>query len=219
MAERNLLQQIGRFATLLYFLTVLLFPASTIASNQEKFPWILFSVPRSQSSQDDTISKYIGTLKLHLTSNLMPTFDESATSNITVVMAMGKEKLTGSTATLRYDSDENNGDGRIRRNGYIDFTPTGTCNNNVCIVAPMPMGLETITYWAWDDDTKTWVEFFNTSMPINWTDSEYSFDKSEALTLDGAIIGFNAVGGSGSAGGGSWILHLTPNPNYKSSSN
>ncbi len=219
MAERNFSQQIGRVATLLYFLTVLFFPASTIASDQEKFPWILFSVPRSQSSQNDTKSTYTGTLKLHLTSNLMPTFDESATSDIKVVMAMGKGILTGTTATLSYDSDENNGDGRIRRNGYIDFTPTGTCNNNVCIVAPMPMGLETLTYWAWDKKTKTWLEFYNTNIPINWTDSEYSFDKSEALTTDGATIGFNAVGGSGYAGGGSWTLHLTPNPNNKSSSN
>ncbi len=218
MAKLNLSQQVGRLATLLYFLTVLFFPASTIASNQEKFPWILFSVPRFQSSQNDTTSKYIGTLNLHLTSNLMPTFDESATSDIQVIITGGVGILTGTTATLRYDTDENNGDGRIRRNGYIDFTPTGTCNDNVCVVAPMPMGLETLTYWAWDDETKTWLEFYNINIPINWTDSTYSFDKSEALTIDGASIGFNAVGGSEYAGGGSWTLHLTTNPNYKSSS-
>ena len=213
MVERKIPKQFGRLATLFYILTVLL-PANTIAS--EDFPWILFTVPRSQSSPDDTTpddttSKYVGTLKLHLTSNLMPTFDESAISNIKVVMDMGKEQVTGTTATLYYDSDENNGDGRIRRNGYINFTPTGTCNDDVCVINPMPLGVETITYWAWDDETSTWIEFLHQNMPIDWTDSEYSFDKSEALTTDGAIIGFNAVVGLEQAGGGSWTLHLTPN--------
>ena len=211
MAERKILKQFGRLATLFYFLTALFLPASTIASSQENFPWILFTVPRSQSSPDDTTSKYVGTLKLHLASNLMPTFDESAISNITVVLDMGKEKVTGTTATLYYDSDENNGDARIRRNGYINFTPTGSCNDDVCIVNPMPLGVETITYWAWDDETHTWIEFLHESIPIDWTDSEYSFDKSEALATDGAIIGFDAVGGLEHAGGGSWTLHLTPN--------
>jgi hypothetical protein len=216
MVERKILKQFWRLAALFYFLTVLFLPASTIASDQENFPWILFTVPRSQSSPDDTTpddttSKYIGTLKLHLVSNLMPQFDESATSNIKVIMDTGKEKLTGTTATLYYDSDENNGDGRIRRNGYIDFTPTGTCNDDVCIVNPMPLGVETITYWAWDDDTHTWIEFLHESIPIDWTDSEYTFDKPEALATDGAIIGFNAVAGLTNAGGGSWTLHLTPN--------
>ena len=158
----------------------------------------MFMVPILSSA-----TKSRGGLTLRLVNNVMPHFNESATSECSLEHRDGKDLLICTSATLRYDADENDGSVRIRRNGHITFNPVGSCINAVCLVSPLPLGSETITQWIWY--STYWKQVVKVTQPINWTDSSYSFDQKIA-EISGATI--SVTTGQGSA---SWTLYLVPN--------
>ncbi len=159
--------------------------------------WTLFMVPILSASTQST-----GGLTLRLVNSVIPHFNESATSECSLEHRDGKDLLICTSATLRYDADENDGSVRIRRNGYITFNPVGSCSNDVCLVRPLPLGSETITQWVWYGTY--WKQVAQVTQPIDWTDSSYPFDQNEAM-MNGSTIGVTT--GQGSA---SWTLFLIP---------
>lgn len=179
---------------LVFFVTLIVRPAT---ADLEINSWTMFMVPIYSAS-----TKSSGGLTLRLVNKIIPHFDESASSECNLEHRDGKNLLICTSATLRYDSDENDGMVRIRRNGYITYNPVGSCSNNVCLVSPLPLGSETYTQWVWN---KTyWMQVVQYTQPINWTDSSYSFDQREAET-GGATISVTTQTGSVS-----WTLHLIP---------
>lgn len=145
-----------------------------------------------------------GGLTLRLVNNVMPHFDESATSTCNLEERDGKNLLICTSATLRYHADENDGIVRIRRSGSITFNPVGSCSDNICLVSPLPLGSETYTQWVWFNTY--WLQVGQFTQPIDWTDSSYPFDQSEAETGQ-ATIGVNT-----DFGAASWSLFLVVNP-------
>ena len=159
--------------------------------------WTMFMVPIISSA-----TKSKGGLTLRLVNDVIPHFNKSATSDCSLEDRDGKALLICTSATLRYDADEIDGELRIRRNGHITFNPVGSCSNDVCLVSPLPLGSETITQWVWYNTY--WKQVVNVTQPINWTDSSYSFDQKVA-EISGDTIGVTT--GQGSA---SWTLFLVP---------
>ncbi len=181
--------------TTMFFCTALIvFPANAVGKITS---WTMFMVPILSSATKST-----GGLTLNLVNSVMPHFSESATSNCSLEHRDGKDLLICTSATLRYDADENDGSVRIRRTGNIIFNPVGSCSNGVCLVRPLPLGSETITQWVWYNTY--WKQVVNVTQPINWTDSPYSFDQSTA-EISGATV--DVTTGQGSAG---WTLFLIP---------
>ena len=181
--------------TIIFFFTALIIRPANAAGKITS--WTMFMVPIISSATKST-----GGLTLRLVNSVMPHFNESATSNCSLEHRDGKDLLICTSATLRYDADENNGSVRIRRNGSITFNPVGSCINDVCLVRPLPLGSETITQWVWYNTY--WKQVVNVTQPINWTDSSYSFDQSTA-EISGATVGVTTD--QGSAG---WTLFLIP---------
>lgn len=179
---------------LFLFMTLIVRPA---VAGPKITSWTMFMVPIFSSA-----TKSSGGLTLRLVNSTMPHFDESATSECSLEHRDGKNLLICTSATLRYDSDENDGLVRMRRNGYITFNPVGSCSNNICLVSPLPLGSETYTQWIWN--ATYWKQVVHFTQPINWTDSSYSFDQNEAET-GGATV--NVTTDKGSA---SWTLFLGP---------
>lgn len=179
---------------ILLLMVVVIRPAN---ANGKITSWTMFMVPIISSE-----TKARGGLTLRLVNNTMPHFNEAATSECSLENRGGKHLLICTSATLRYDADEIDGEARIRRNGYITFNPVGSCSNDVCLVSPLPLGSETITQWIWVN--AYWKEVVNITQPINWTDSSYQFDQREA-EISGATIGVTT--GQGAA---SWTLYLIP---------
>lgn len=181
-------------AILFFFMILITHPA---AASPKIDSWTMFMVPILSAG-----TKANGGLTLHLVNDVMPRFNESATSECNLEQRAGKNLLICTSATLRYNSDENKDGVRIRRNGYITFNPVGSCSNDICLVSPLPLGSETYTQWVWYNSS--WLQVVQYTQPINWTDSSYSFDQIKAE------LGGDTIGVSPGTGSGSWTLFLVP---------
>ncbi|MCF8057228.1 MAG: hypothetical protein K9K37_11405 [Desulfocapsa sp.] len=180
---------------IIFFFTTLIIRPATAAGKTTS--WTMFMVPIITSA-----TKSRGGLTLRLVNNTMPHFRESATSKCSLEHRDSKDLLICTSATLRYDADENDGSTRIRRTGHITFNPVGSCSNGVCLVSPLPLGSETITQWVWFNTY--WKQVVNVTQPIDWTDSSYPFDQKTAM-ISGETIGVTTAQGSAS-----WTLFLVP---------
>lgn len=132
--------------------------------------WTMFMVPIFSA-----VTNSSGGLTLCLVNSTMPHFVASASSGYGLENRDGKKRLICTRASLRYDSDQNDGSLRIQRNGYIPFNPVGCCTHAICLVSQLPLASETYTQWIWyNNSCKQVVQF---TQPINWIDSSYSLIK------------------------------------------
>jgi hypothetical protein len=112
-------------------------------------------------------NSYTGYLTLHFTNDVLPTFDETARIDVDVDK---QGNMTFTSGTLSYDSDENNGQLRIRRAGTIRLNPNGKYFKNgdeECFdVKENSTVTETITTWVWNGTD--WQQMMSETVTDTW---------------------------------------------------
>lgn len=147
--------------------------------------------------------EYVGTLRLHFT-NDFPSLDK--TVDVTVNINKYGEMAFG-TGSVSYDSDENNGQTRIRRNGTLTLRPNGKYFfenlEDMFDVKENTTINETMTVWY--GDGVNWTQAFSENINSVWNGG-LAFKLVDAV-LAGSHVAVNT--GYGSA---DWALYLNVVP-------
>jgi hypothetical protein len=147
---------------------------------------------------------YAGHLDLLYTQDLPPI---NATARMNVeVDPYGK--MTFTTGTLSYDGQCELEESRLRRNGTINLTPTGSWfdNNGVDSFSVTENGTGTDRLRQWVFDGSTWQLVIDQTSPINWKGGLH-------FVLDDAVLEGSTTEVTTLLGKVRWTLHLTPKLN------
>ncbi len=149
-------------------------------------------------------NSYLGDLELYFT-NTYPEFQSSKKVNVHV----SKDgTVTFGTGTLSYSGEEinNSGDGKIKREGIIDMSPSGTIYKNQNGDVHISVNENSVIHdhtIMWVLANGQWMEVSNTNYSETWNGG-LDFDLNEA-TGNGSIIEVNTSGGTVK-----WTLSLLP---------
>jgi len=146
-------------------------------------------------------TEYVGYLTLHFTNDVMPKFNETAKVDVSIDK---QGKMTFKSATLSYETDENDGQIRIRRVGTITIRPNGKWFDNngedYFDVKENSTVNETMTIWIWDGTS--WMKQADQTFNDTWNGG-LAFSLDDAAVGNGSTVGVTT--GTGSA---NWTLGL-----------
>lgn len=146
---------------------------------------------------------YLGSLELRFTQDLPP-IQASARMDV-AVDPYGA--MTFSPGSLSYEGEQEEDGVRLKRSGQVQLRPTGHWfdqnDQDWFEVQEHATGEERLQHWAWDDDTKQWVQVLDQPIPIAW-------NGGLAFGLAEAVLAGATVESSTGLGRARWTLVLLP---------